>query len=845
MRAISAAGLLILVCASTLHAQRDTLGALSDVIDGSSASVQVRSRDGSPGAGSVVALRGAAEPLVSSQPLLIVDGVRVDNGEGHDNVVGFGTAAPARFDDLDPSEIERIEILPGPAAAALYGPGAGNGAILVTTRKAGSRLISGDITVEGGLTTTPQFEQPNAYAWGHNASTGVAQQCLTYQRAAGQCVVDSVTEFNPLLNSATTPFTTGNERRVGAQLSSSVAGEHAFLTGHYTDQLGDLEMPAPDVALDQTSNGVAPPATERRPLAADRADVRGELTSDIGHHADVTVSGGLIGVHQRGTYVSEMLEQAAGGPGYRDSNDGWAVIRPASSFTMVPTERATHAMGSMSAQWRPWNALQLHATAGSDATDQTDMYDLPTTEGPAGPFTFSSQDRQEAAQYTADLGATATLQPVAWFSTASTVGAQYLESHFREVADSSDCLDDTQYGTLCGGSSLDIVPAAERTQSLYVREAIGVMDRLTVTAGGRWNHERFDGRLVQFTAIDPSLGAQWAVLGTRAAPLVAVHAAFGTTNGLPSIREMIDILRPVVFDQCCVSHLAPERQTESEAGVSAALPNGRLSFDATVYERRNAHVLFPIVSPNQGEFDDADGIVRDGGLDVGINAHIVSMRAFDWNASLNAFVNQNKILRMPQDPPELLLGGTALVASLDHPVFGIVGSTYSYTSHDGIVQPQDVTVGAEQYLGPATPTRGTALSSAIELFDKRLLIGALVDYKGGYVLPDWAGFYQGSVGNEPAINVPGASVTQQASAVAAQEGWFPFQRVNAIRWRELSVSAPLFDRQDVRVTFAARNLALWTNYRGPDPDADMTTDNEAQLRLPQPRTWLLSVSAGF
>jgi hypothetical protein len=244
------------------------------------------------------------------------------------------------------------------------------------------------------------------------------------------------------------------------------------------------------------------------------------------------------------------------------------------------------------------------------------------------------------------------------------------------------------------------------------------------------------------------------------------------------------------------------------------------------------------------------GIVRDGGLDASLGGRIIESRVVDWNASFNAFVNENKVLRMPF-PAAIFGANTSIGMMPGRPVFGIYASPYSYAdvNHDGVIEPSEVTIEpGVRYVGPAIPTRGASLSTAFELFGRRLRIGSLFDYRGGYVLPDVAGYFQALVQSAAAVNVPGASLADQARVIAAQQGLVGtgyVQRVNALRWRELSVTAPVPKASSVEITLAVRNLALSTNYKGPDPDADLTTGNSFELRLPQTRTWLLRVTAGF
>lgn len=86
---------------------------------------------GQVGAGLRLQLRGVRSLVAQAPPLVYVDGVRVDVGGG---VAGAGVAAPGILDALQPAMIERVEVVRGPEAA-VYGLGAGNGVILITTRR--------------------------------------------------------------------------------------------------------------------------------------------------------------------------------------------------------------------------------------------------------------------------------------------------------------------------------------------------------------------------------------------------------------------------------------------------------------------------------------------------------------------------------------------------------------------------------------------------------------------------------------------------------------------------------------------------------------------------------------
>src|SRR5881296_1449262 len=105
-------------------------------LQGKIAGAQIIQNSGNPGGGGVsVRLRGTSSIISGSEPLYIVDGVIVDNSS--DQLVDLGARSNVqnRLADLSPNDIERIEVIRGAAAAALYGSRANNGVIQVFTKR--------------------------------------------------------------------------------------------------------------------------------------------------------------------------------------------------------------------------------------------------------------------------------------------------------------------------------------------------------------------------------------------------------------------------------------------------------------------------------------------------------------------------------------------------------------------------------------------------------------------------------------------------------------------------------------------------------------------------------------
>ncbi len=112
--------------------------------------VQINQANGDPGAGTTIRIRGANTISGSSNPLIILDGVPISNttlyGGGNDITGGRagGTSQQSRLNDLNPNDIESVQILKGASAAALWGSRAANGVLVITTKQGKSGRVKID-----------------------------------------------------------------------------------------------------------------------------------------------------------------------------------------------------------------------------------------------------------------------------------------------------------------------------------------------------------------------------------------------------------------------------------------------------------------------------------------------------------------------------------------------------------------------------------------------------------------------------------------------------------------------------------------------------------------------------
>ncbi|MGH7648551.1 MAG: TonB-dependent receptor plug domain-containing protein, partial [Gemmatimonadaceae bacterium] len=114
----------------------------SDMLQSRVPGVTVLPTSGTAGSNAKIRIRGENSLSLSNDPLIIIDGVRVDNDLGDNGgsmgSIGVGGQTPSRLNDLNPEDIQDIEVVKGPAAASLYGTAAANGVLYITTKRGAS-----------------------------------------------------------------------------------------------------------------------------------------------------------------------------------------------------------------------------------------------------------------------------------------------------------------------------------------------------------------------------------------------------------------------------------------------------------------------------------------------------------------------------------------------------------------------------------------------------------------------------------------------------------------------------------------------------------------------------------
>src|SRR5437016_2378375 len=206
--------------------------------------VSVLPSGGLAGEGAQIRIRGAASLTQANEPIVYVDGVRVNRGGGFGdaNWIGAGGGGtPSRLDDINPEAIDHVEILKGAAAATLYGTEASAGVIQIFTKKGSRGAPRWDFITEQGFSNYPAGRYvPNAGWVQPDAFDTIRAKSL-----AKGFHVPSVTELSAFYGQPLQPyqvitqpfasrlFETGYTRTYAAGVSGGTPGVTYYVNGRY------------------------------------------------------------------------------------------------------------------------------------------------------------------------------------------------------------------------------------------------------------------------------------------------------------------------------------------------------------------------------------------------------------------------------------------------------------------------------------------------------------------------------------------------------------------------------------------------------------------------------------
>jgi len=854
---------------------------IADVLNGAAPGVVVTTGT-QTGTGSRVRIRGSSSLNLSNDPIYIVDGVRMTSNSSS-SALFTGGAQPSRVGDLNPEEIENIEIVKGPSAATLYGTDAANGVIVVTTKRGREGPSRWNAWAEAGVIADRNAYPTNYTIAGHFPTDTTLprpyRECRLPQISSGACVMDSVRTYNLFQDPDVTPLGTGHRDQYGVSVTGGTAGAQYFVSGEREAETGILELPAFERQRFQTQ-GLPLREWVERPNALERLSVRANLSAAITPKLDARVSTGYTRVDQRFSTESNATvglgSQAFGGPGYKTNGvvrglgtplSGYRAWTPGYTWQEKNGQSLNRFIGSANADWRPLTWLTANATVGIDFTDRVDDILLFRGEGPpidsTYRFGFRENWRTDIANVTANVGGTATWRPREAIQSSTTVGMQYVSYYLKQ---------NQAGGNELPPGSQTVAGAAEefsgegtvlsKTLGLFVEERVALHDRLFVTGALRTDQNSAFGTNFQ-NVIYPKASISWIVsqepfFRTSAwLDELRFRAAYGASGRQPGSNDAqrafssttsnvggVDV-PGVVFTDIGNIALRPERTTEFETGFEVQMFDRRASIDLTYYAKRTQDALISaIVAPSVGGPVNVRrnlGAVQNRGVELLLTARPLDRQWIGLDFTLNASTNANKLLSLGETPPQI--GVTTRVVE-GYPLFGFWGFKilgWDDKDGDGILRYNanpalnEVFVDSvASFIGYNQPRHNVSLTTGLELLNRRLRVQALVDFRGGhYWYNNTERISCTSRGNCNGLMNPNASFEEQAMVVASRDhpsrsiaGYI--QPGDYLRFRELAITYTLPTEivnrlgrlSAVSLNLSARNIAHWTRYRGVDPETD-------------------------
>lgn len=787
---------------------------------------------GENGMGARIRLRGVQSLVADRAPLVLVDGMRVEAAEDAFSPYNpFGSTypqplapGPLRLDDLNPDDIESIDVLPGAASGAIYGPGAQAGVILIHTKRGRPGPPRWEGHLQGAVSAEAAHWPANFGGVDINSTNPFLQHggCTLSNEANGLCHQDLVQQFNPL--EQRNPFRDALRRQYGLSVSGGSTWGDYRVSGSFAGNAGPY-----------SSSVTSPDPNYYRRL-------NGRLTGRLRPWPTLELALNVARMSDDLRLPPGLPQQVALGPSDSAGFDWSPMFRPQN------TQAVRRSTTTVAARWSPLSWIALRGLAGFDAITQNDTGLFPYAATTPWLLGSLSEGALWARHRTLGLSGSATHALSGVVVSTTTLGVQQLRDSVRQ--EWSNQIDQgTGLGGPTSGASLWRLGNAF---GYYFDERLELGRRVALGAAVRHDHFKELQRGVTY----PSFTTTWvAHAAADSAPVsrLAFRAAYGSAGPQPFADA------PVVFVPIgtTVPHIDPERTTSTELGADATLLGGRVGAQLTYYTARS-HVFDVTVSPGVGVFSQS-GTIRNRGIEGTITGKVLTGPAVGWDVMLSLWGNQNRLVEFGVVSTALYFGRVGQQrATVGYPLGGYWAPTmesFADANGDGIIVPSELVTGPRVWAGTPYPTQGAMLTSEWSL-GRSLRATLTLDYRAGQRLFNEAAFDRCSRGSCRAAVDPRTPLADQARAAAAYFGPTTdyFEDADYLKLREIALSyspppklAAALRARAATITLAGRNLATWTKYSGGDPESgSYGTIVPGQPRiiaddgaLPVPHSWTL------
>jgi hypothetical protein len=801
---------------------------LSEALAARLPGVSVMRSSGVAGTGSRVRLRGPSGILVPQQPILFIDGIRVE-GEAQSIGVDAGGQAPSRLDDVPVENVQCIYVLRGPATTAAYGTDAAGGVIHVITRavSTGAPRVHGFI--EGGATANAVDYPANI---GTVPPTPGGSSCSRARAALGQCVAGPMRSWSPL--DADSPFRAGPLIHGGGQ-ATVVASRRFSAAMNGTGTLADGAL--------RNNEHTRYTAGATGAFSPDSSfAVRGDLWF-MGGHSDLP---------QVGNFIYSILNSALLGNSVDDPiRHGYRNL-PLSVLEEFGTDQRLRRLGGATrVTWKPRRWLSIGAVGGREDSHVRDEQSDPGVRlVPGGyalvPNPVVAEAEQRGQRTTASVSAAASYGPsVLRFSTH--VAADYLAETRRRTIRIFDATGQSPDFS----SSWSGVDAT--TKGIIVRQSLASNDRRFLDVGIR--RDVLDRDFLDLeNPTYPFASAVWDVgreLGLRSNGFLSslrVRGAYGESGDSRPYETALELAVTVPAPGEPITEQPIERTREIEGGVDVGLFDARVTIDATYFHKRTSDALV------QGPIAPGVGVPSSGiassaawwtsGAEIAMRARLLDNRTFRADLGIAFTTLKNEVETLGNVPPMV---GTTFQIAPGYPLYGAWGRAFTVTdaNSDGVIVPAEVVSSPQsRYLGSPVPTQELGITPSV-VVGRSITLAAVIDHRSGFRIYNAGGRLRCNAVCA-ALYDPDASAMEQARAVDpndALEGWiedgmFTKLRELSVTWAVPGTWSRRIGARSSALTLVGRNLWTGTDYSGLDPEGSLT----GQSQLLQDELFTLALS---
>lgn len=651
-------------------------GALNGKVPG----VQITANSGAPGGGFSVKLRGISSVTQASEPLYIIDGVYIDNsqfatgaGTGSFNrataqTSGTQDQASNRLADINPEDIENIEVLKGPSAAAIYGTRANAGVIIITTKKG-----------KAGRTTI-SFGQDIGFAEA-NKFAGLAKSPWNLDKINNGTFLVSNADMLALYKAA------GGDNAPRYDYEREVYGNRGLLRNTKLNVSGGTDR------LRYYVNGsVLSEDGIQKYTGFKRNSLRANVDAKLSDFVDISIGSNYInssssrsfsGNDNNGVslgynlaYLPPWLEQ------HVDANGNYPVnpITGQNVFQVVDkmrnTESTNRFIQSVTANFRFINTtnhqLRLSLQGGIDyLLNETQAYAPPEMQyftGGGSGLGYRGAVRNttnRALNFNAQAFLVDNLQ-VSGFNFTTSLGTVRLSNNTVQSY--------IEGRGLKPGPVLNPNTADSRVTDTYLTRAqdVGVVgqeeinwrDRVILTGGVRFDKSSLNGDNSKFYAFPKASAAVnianfdfWTIKDVVSS--LKLRAAYGQTGRSASFGNTFTSLSNVAADgrsgvvvpNVLGNAIAkPETASEIEAGVDVGFFNNRVTLEATYYDKKVLDFLYQYqLAPSTGATQINAypvGDLQNKGIELSLTGQILRKTSLGWTSTLNYWQNRSTVTRL-------------------------------------------------------------------------------------------------------------------------------------------------------------------------------------------------------